>query len=93
MTEQPHDGGVFVVNPSRAEIESLCIVHVASTGAHSFVELANSLGLSSELAGAMERAVAPLVEAGRLEVVEGRVRATELGRIWLKNRLTELDVR
>jgi len=84
------DGDEVVAKPSRAEIESLCIVHVVSAKARSFVELAKSLGLSSDLAGVMEEAVSPLVEAGRLEVVDGEVRATELGRNWLRNRLSEL---
>ena len=93
MNNQPHARHALVVGLSRAEIESLCIVHVASTRAQSFVDLAHSLGLSGELATAVQEAIEPLVAGGRLEVVEGLVRTTERGRTWLQNRLTELDVR
>lgn len=45
-----------------------------------------------DMTALMEVEPATLVEAGRLEVVDGQVRATQLGRNWLRNRLSELDV-
>ncbi len=76
--------------PSREEIESLCIVHAAGLTWCSLTELAARLGLSRDLSSVMADAVAPLVAAGRVELQDGMVRATDAGWDWLQRRLAEL---
>jgi hypothetical protein len=67
-------------------------LYVVSTGSRTAGELATGLGLSQDVSSAIEEAIAPLIEAGWLEVVAELVRATEAGRARLKSRLSELGV-
>jgi predicted ArsR family transcriptional regulator len=79
--------------PSREEIETLCILHaVAANNAATFSDLADALGLSRDLAAAVERALEPLVARDLLAVHDGLVRSTPTGEGWLLRRLVELGV-
>lgn len=80
-----------VARPSREEIESLCLLFLVERGPCSVSELAERLGVSSDAGDAIERAVEPLVTAGRLELRGAQVLLTAAGREWRDRRLSELD--
>lgn len=92
MTATPDEGRHEVERPSRAEIEGLCLVHLATGAGCSLGDLAEGLGLSRDLARALEDAVAPLIAEGRLEERDGIVLATEAGKTWLRDRLSQFGV-
>ncbi|HMR75543.1 MAG TPA: hypothetical protein PKD61_10530, partial [Polyangiaceae bacterium] len=72
--------------PSRAEIESLCIVHAIGQTGCTLGNLPARLGLCPTLAPAMKEAVAPLVAAGHVELRDDTVCATPAGWVWLQSR-------
>lgn len=82
-----------VARPSRAEIESLCILDVAGRGDGTLADLAERLGVARELAPAIEEAIGPLVALGHLDVGDVGVSLTKAGRDWLQRRLSELGCR
>lgn len=69
--------------PSRAEIETLCILDAIGTGCYQY-DLARRLGFSPELAAAVATSVEPLRDAGLVELRDGQVFLTEAGSAWLK---------
>jgi hypothetical protein len=82
-----------IARPSRAEIETLCLLDVVGQGEATLGDLTERLGLARELWQAVEWAILPLVARGHLEVREERVSLAEGGRAWLEHRLAELGVR
>lgn len=81
--------------PSRAEIETLCILHAIGPRGCYAMNLAELLGLSPELALAVADGVEPLVASGWVDVdVQGeRFSLTDAGRDLLKTRLSYLLAR
>lgn len=79
-----------IARPSRAEIETLCLLDVVGEGESTLGDLTERLGLARELWQAVEWAILPLVSRGHLEVREERVSRTEAGRAWLEQRLVAL---
>lgn len=71
---------------SRAEIEIRCVLFAIGEGARSHGEIAERLGLSSQLAPAIAHAMAPMVDAGLVREEAGVVRLTESGRQRLASR-------
>ncbi len=82
-----------VARPSRAEIETLCILDVVGRGDGTSADLAEGLGVARELAPAIEEALGPLVALGHLDVGDAGVSLTKAGREWLQQRLSELGCR
>ena len=76
--------------PSRAEIETLCLLGVAELGDCQIAELTTRLGLAAELAPAITEAIQPLVKNGQLDICDGIVSLTEVGRTRLRTRLAEV---
>ena len=72
--------------PSRADIETLCILHVVERGAEGAADIAEALGLARDLAPVVARAIEAVVARGYLTAVEDRVTLTVVGRAWLQER-------
>ena len=77
-----------VARPSRADVETLCVLHVVDRGHTTAAAVTEGMGLARELTPAIERAIVAL---GHLAVAEGRVSLTGTGREWLLRRLAELE--
>lgn len=82
-----------VARPSRAEIESLCLLDVIGDSGATVGEVTARLGFPPELASATEQAILALVGRGYVEVGATRVDVTEAGRTWMRRRLSELGCR
>jgi coproporphyrinogen III oxidase-like Fe-S oxidoreductase len=54
------------------------------------LELAAKLGLSESLVDAINEAVSPLLQQGRIEMREDRLVVTEAGQSWMHQRLAAL---
>lgn len=92
MTATTDAGDDRIEPPSRAEIETLCLVYLARGTGCSLGDMAEGLGLSRDLARVLEDAISPLMAAGRLEERDGIILATEAGKSWLRDRLSKLGV-
>lgn len=78
--------------PSREEIENLCLLCAVEPNGCTTADLGARLGLSPELAPAVEEAIGPLLAAGMLDDRDGMVVPTQAGRAWLRRRLLEFRV-
>jgi len=76
--------------PSRAEIETLCVLHAVGELGCRVGELPARLGLSSSLTATIKAAIEPLVAAGWLKVEDDLITATAAGAEHLRRRLAEL---
>jgi hypothetical protein len=79
-----------VARPSRAEIESLCLLEVIGDGGTTLGEVTARLGFPPALVSATEQAILALVGRGYVAVGATRVDVTEAGRTWMRRRLSEL---
>lgn len=77
---------------TREEIETMCVLHAASSGSCRAGELAGRLGLSSELGPAVLESILPLISAGWLRQHDDCVILSDQGREWLDGRLKELGI-
>lgn len=78
--------------PSRAEIETLYILHAVGEQGCRADDLAARLGLSSKLAAAVVAGVEPLFRSGWLMVEDDLLRVTTAGHEHLHRRLEALGV-
>lgn len=78
--------------PSRAEIESLCILEAVGPDGCTSTQLAERLGLSPALADAVAEAAADLEASGWLSLEEERICRTDEGQAHLQARLQALGV-
>jgi coproporphyrinogen III oxidase-like Fe-S oxidoreductase len=78
--------------PSREDIETFCILQVVGPGSLDIAQLPVRLGLSHAHAGALEEAIAPLVERGWLARDENEICVTEAGSKWAAALLTAAGV-
>jgi len=76
---------------SRGEIENLCLLSAIPDEGSAVNELPGRLGLSPLLAEPVEAAMIPLVNAGWIQHLDGRVAVTAAGRAWVKERLSEVE--
>lgn len=74
----------------RGEIENLCLLSAIPDEGCGVDELPARLGLSPLLAEPVAEAIGPLVNAGWIQDLDGRVTVTSAGRIWVKERLSEI---
>lgn len=79
-------------NPSREEIETLCLLYAVGEGRRSLTDLTSRLGLSPALVGAVTESIQPLVTAELLELDEQGVTRTDAGARHLDDRLRGLGV-
>lgn len=92
MTRQPPGVGKNGA-PSRAQIETLCILDAIGAGCYQ-LQLAERLGLSPELAVAVATSVEPLREQGWVYVgSDSMLSLTEAGRAWLNEWRTAVTER
>jgi hypothetical protein len=87
------DGGDKVARPSRAEIESLCLLDVIGDGGTTVGELTARLGLPPELGSVIDQAILALVGRGYVTVGATQVSVTDAGRAWMERRVSELGCR
>lgn len=77
---------------SRGAIENICMIHAIPTDGCSVNELPALLGLSPLLAEAVAEAIAPMVDAGWVQIQEGHLAIMAAGRAWVEDRLTEIGI-
>ena len=80
-----------VARPSRADVETLCVLHVVDRGHTTAAAVTEGMGLARELTPAIEREIETIVALGHLAVAEGGVSLRGTGREWLLRRLAELE--
>ncbi len=68
----------------RGEIEELCLMSAIPDEGCTLDELPIRLGLSPQLADAVKEAIVKLVNAGRIQELDGRVAVTVEGKSWVK---------
>jgi hypothetical protein len=78
--------------PSRADIETLCLLYAVGVAGRTAEELAHRLGLAAGLAGAVGEAAGTLIDGGWLEAHGDRFVLTVEGRNHLVRRLAGLGV-
>ena len=83
--------GDEIPRPSREDIETLCILHAVGEGCEA-VELAERLGLSSDLAAAVATCIAPLIVRHLVTSRDGIVAVTDEGNAWMKARLAQAQI-
>jgi len=81
-----------IERPSRAEIETLCLLYAISAGPCTVVELAVRLGFGESVAGVIREALESQGAAGTIEFSGNIVRISNAGAESLRRRLVELDV-
>lgn len=72
---------------SRGEIENACLLNAIPDEGCALRELPARLGLSPLLEEPVAEAMTPLINAGWVHELEGRVALTPTGRSWLQEKL------
>ena len=88
MTSQPGDRRSAF---SRGEIENLCLLSAIPQNGCALSELPVLLGLSPQLKEPVAEAITPLINAGWLREIDGRLTVSPEGRAWVKERMTEQE--
>ena len=79
-------------SPSRAEVETLCLLHAVGPAGCPTSDLAGRLGLSTGLRSAVEAAAQTLEGSGWLTIEDGQITRTTAGERHLAERLTAFGV-